>query len=125
MNNKLMSQLIEQIECANYYFLPNNRKWEPLVVNMETPVNVIDKRLDYLFEMGVCDQYGQLNSLLINRGFFLCFVHPNDTLTDYVTEPRTEFLVSPLGLKYLKLLSDHIFYEKQGIPNPSFTFSKN
>lgn len=125
MNNTFMSQLIGKVECDNFYFHADNRKWEPLVVSMKTPVNIIDKTVDYLFEMGVCDQSGQLNSLLINRGLFLCFIHPNDAPTDAITEPRIEYLISPLGLKFLKLLTNHIFDDKQGIINSSFTFSKN
>ena len=125
MNNTLMSQIIGKIECENFYFHPDNRKWEPLVVGMKTPVDIIDKTVDYLFEMGVCNQSGQLNSLLINRGFFICFLHPNDAPTDAITEPRIEYLISPMGLQFLKLLTNHIFDDKQGITNLSFTFSKN
>ena len=125
MNNTLMSNIILAVESDNFYFHPDNRKWEPLVVSMKTPVDIIDKTVDYLFEIGVCDQSGQLSSLLINRGLFLCFTHPNDAPTDNITEPRIEYLVSPMGLQFLKLLSNHIFNDKQGITNPSFTFSKN
>ena len=73
MNNTLMSQIIGKIEFENFYFHPDNRKWEPLVVKLKTPVDIMDKTEDYLFEMGVCDRTGQLDSLLVNKGFFLCF----------------------------------------------------
>ena len=106
MDNEFMSKILENIESKNWYFEPENRKWEPLLVITKTPIKRVDSTFKYLLKIGICDETGLLNPIFLNTGCFLSFKSENDKNTSELTEPRMEYLISPMGVQFLKELND-------------------
>lgn len=124
MTNNQLLQMLAKIEKENYYFHPDNRNWKTLEISTKTPMYNSNITQRYLFELGLCDETGQLHSLFLNTGLFLCFKYENDSSTGEVIEPRMEYLYSPLGLKFLNLLDTQIQDHKRG-DTVSFTTLNN
>lgn len=125
MNSELMLKILENIEAKNWYFESENRKWEPLIVISKTPVCSIDGTFNYLSSIGICDETGLLNPMFLNTGCFLSFKSENDKGTGELTNPRIEYLISPMGLQFLEELNNLDQDTSNGVSTNIFIYSNN
>jgi len=112
MNNRIIEETLKEINIDNHYFCEPNRNWQPLTIKLE-PVGESELTpIPFLQELAILNHDGSVNPLLRDAGLFISIAVINNEIEQLV--PRSEILVSTLGLKFLKSMNTKLFLQKGG-----------
>ena len=116
MNNQILNATLKCINQENFYFMDNNRKWQPLTTNISPCTNWFPTApIAYLKELAILDENGVLNPILANSALFVVIGVENEDFPLDVLVPEKEILISTQGIRFLESMNEKHRLEKAGI----------
>ena len=116
MTNEILLSTLNVINKENFYFMENNRKWQPLTTNISPCKNWFPTApIAHLKELAILDENGVLNSILANSALFVVLDVENEDFPLDGLVPETEILISTQGIRFLESMNEKLRLENAGI----------